>query len=146
MNVTEHKEHSLEALDKVRRLQEVMQRMPQTEIQSWFHQGGGIAAKMVFFPAGVTVVGGMHRFENMNIMVCGDMTVTTDGESKRITVINEPVFIVSPAGSKRAAYVHSDTYWISLHPTESKTVEDVEKEFVVPESQEQEFIQIMLGQ
>lgn len=143
MNVTEHKEQQLDALDKVRRLQSEMMEMAQTHIESWFKQGGGIAAKMVFFPAGVTVVGGMHRHENMNIMVSGDMTVTTDGIPKRITVTNEPLFIVSPPGTKRAAYVHSDTYWISLHPTDKKTVDDVEKEFVVPEKQEQEFLKLL---
>ena len=143
MEIAEHKEHQLESLDKVKRLQEIMLSMPQTEIQSWFNQGGGIAAKMVFFPAGVTVVGSMHRHENMNIMVCGDMTITTDGEAKRITVTDAPLFIVSPPGTKRAAHVHADTYWISLHPTDEKEIEEVEKRFIVEEQNEAEFLKLL---
>ena len=143
MNVTEYKEQQLATLDKVRKMQAEMLERAQEHIQSWFHQGGGVSAKMVFFPAGTQVVGGMHRFENMNIMVCGDMELVTDGGIKRLTVTNEPLFFVSPAGTKRAANVFQDTYWISIVPCDNKTVEEVTEEFIVPEHEEQEFLKLL---
>ncbi len=129
--------------DKAKALQRALLRKPQADVQSEFHQGGGVAAKIVYLPVG-EVVGAMHRFENMNILIYGDITVATPEGLKRLTVEDKPIVIISPAGTKRAAMVHADCCWVTLHPSEEKTLDAVEANFVVPDDQENEFL-TMIG-
>ena len=46
-----------------------------------------------------------------------------------------PIFMVSPAGTQRAVYVHEDTTWITFHhnPHNEKDLERIE-EFVIAKS------------
>lgn len=125
-DVTDH----IGYVSKVRALQRSHERKPQADVQSEFHQGGGIAAKVVYLPVG-EAIGAMHRFENMNILVYGDITIASPEGMKRLTVEDKPIFIISPAGTKRAAQVHADTCWITLLPSEEKTLEAVESKFLV---------------
>lgn len=115
---------------QVKALMRAHDRKPQADVQSEFHQGGGVAAKIVYLPVG-EAIGAMHRFENMNILVWGDITIAAPDGLKRLTVTDKPIVIISPAGTKRAAQVHADTCWITLHSTEKQTVEAVESEFVI---------------
>lgn len=77
----------------------------------------------------------------MNLMTKGDISVATEAGVVRHTVTDAPILIISPPGTKRAAYVHADTYWVSLHPTDKSTVEEVEAEFIV--SDETAFLKLM---
>lgn len=126
--------------EKVIALQRAMMEMPQVEVASAFAHGGGIAAKAVLLKAGTQAVGGMHRFENMNIITKGDITVATDDGLIRYTVTDAPILVLSPPGTKRAVTVHADTYWISLHATDKETTEEVEAEFIVAD--EAEFLKL----
>lgn len=126
---------------KVMKLQSEMLKQPQAQVASTFAHGGGIAAKAVLLRKGTRAVGGMHRFENMNLVTKGDISVATEAGVVRYTVTDAPVLVISPPGTKRAVYAHADTYWVSLHPTEKSTVEEVEAEFIV--SDETEFLKLM---
>lgn len=135
---------SLQAMtttDKVMLLQAQMLTQPQVEVASVFAHGGGIAAKAVLLRAGTRAVGGMHRFENMNLVTKGDISVATEAGVVRYTVTDAPILVISPPGTKRAVHAHADTYWVSLHPTEKSTAEEVEAEFIV--SDEAEFLKLM---
>ena len=126
---------------KVIRLQAQMLALPQEPVASVFAHGGGIAAKAVLMRSGTMAIGAMHRFENMSLMTRGDISVATESGVVRHTVTDAPILIISPPGTKRAAYVHADTYWVSLHATDKSTVEEVEAEFIV--SDETEFLKLM---
>lgn len=135
---------NMPVLDKVRALEKALLCQDQAEVPQHFIQGGGIAAKTVFFKAGTLVTGAMHRFENMNIMSSGDILIVTDGAPIRYMVVDSPVIVVSPPGVKRAAFVIKDTYWTSLMPTELNDLESVEKHFTVGPEEQEQFLK-MLG-
>jgi hypothetical protein len=126
---------------KVMALQSEMLKQPQVAVASIFAHGGGIAAKAVLLRKGTKAVGGMHRFENMNLITKGDISVATEAGVVRYTVTDAPVLVISPPGTKRAVYAHADTYWVSLHSTDKSTVEEVEAEFIV--SDETAFLKLM---
>lgn len=132
---------AMTTIDKVMLLQAQMLTQPQVEVASVFAHGGGIAAKAVLLRAGTRAVGGMHRFENMNLVTKGDISVATEAGVVRYIVTDAPILVISPPGTKRAVYAHADTYWVSLHPTSKNTVEEVEAEFIV--SDEAEFLKLM---
>lgn len=128
--------------NKVKALQRLHARKPQTDVESEFHQGGGVVAKIVYLPVG-EVIGAMHRFENMNILVWGDITLATPEGLKRLTVVDKPIVVISPAGTKRAAEVHADCCWITLHASDETEQVEVEKRFVIEDKNETEYLKLI---
>lgn len=89
---------------------------------------GGVYAREILIPKGAVVVGKIHKFEQLNIMSKGDMTLATEEGVMRVQA---PFTIVSPSGVKRAAYAHEDTVWTTIHGTDEQDVDVIESMFVV---------------
>lgn len=98
---------------------------------------GGIYARKLFIPKDTILTGKMHTEDNLNIMLYGDIEVATEDGLKRF---NKPCLIVSKAGVKRAGYTHEDTMWITLHATNKTDVEEIEKEFIMSDSEAKSFL------
>lgn len=88
---------------------------------------GGVYARELFIPAGTLVVGKVHKYTQINIMSKGDMTIATEDGVFRVQA---PYTVVSPPGVKRAVYAHEDTVWTTIHGTDEKDPEAIEKMFV----------------
>lgn len=74
----------------------------------------GLYSREVFVQAGTIVVTKLHKHEHPVFVLKGDCTVySNDGTLKRVTA---PCMMVTPAGTKRAVYVHEDTVWVTVHP------------------------------
>lgn len=89
----------------------------------------GIYARELRIPAGTILIGKTHRFENLNILSQGDISVLVDGEMKRVQA---PFMVISPPGTKRAAYAHTDCTWTTLLATPLTDVAAIEAEFLEP--------------
>lgn len=72
----------------------------------------GVYVRELFIPAGVCLTGKIHLHENIS-MVLGDITVATSEGMKRVTGYQ---VVTAPAGVKRAAITHADTWWTNIHP------------------------------
>jgi quercetin dioxygenase-like cupin family protein len=73
----------------------------------------GIYAREIFVPAGTIVVTKIHKHEHPVFVLKGECTVySNDGTLKRVKA---PCMMVTPAGTKRAVYVHTDTIWVTVH-------------------------------
>lgn len=97
--------------DKIRELEPV-----NMEANSLF--SGNIYAREIHIPAGTVMTGRVYLVDHIDVMVCGDMTVTSDEGTKRITGFN--VF-PSKAGKKRAGFAHENTRWITFCACEEAT-------------------------
>ena len=93
----------------------------------------GIYSRQIFMPAGTVCVGKIHRHAHPNVLLEGKVTVVT--ESGGMEEIEGPKFMISPAGTQRAVYVHEDTTWITFHhnPHNEQDLERIE-EFVIAKS------------
>lgn len=91
------------------------------------HFSKGVYARELFIPKGTVLIGKIHKFTNLNIMSQGEMSVLTDDGVVRVKA---PFTIVSPPGTKRAAYAHEDTIWTTIHGTDETDVDKIEIEFV----------------
>jgi hypothetical protein len=100
---------------------------PQIELHVVHHFSKGLYARELHIPKGTILVGKTHRFENLNIISKGEISVYTDEGIKRITA---PFAIVSPPGVKRVGYAHEDTVWTSIHATNETDVDEIEKEVI----------------
>ena len=83
-------------------------------------------ARELFIPAGTVLIGRVHKFQNLNIMSMGELSVLTDDGIKRIKA---PYTVSSPPGTKRVAFAHADTLWTTIHGTELTDVDEIEQAF-----------------
>lgn len=86
---------------------------------------GGMYAREITIPKGTILTGQIYKFDHLDIMISGDITVSTDtGERKRLQGYN---CFEGLSGKKRAGYAHEDTTWITVHPVtgpDGDTIQD----------------------
>jgi hypothetical protein len=90
----------------------------------------GLYARECFVPAGACVVGKIHLFDCLNV-VLGDIIVYSPGETgKRITGCET---FASKAGAKRAVFAYTDTWWTTFHPNpdNERDIPTLEARYVV---------------
>lgn len=94
--------------------EDVAKTLPQIDIPVNHYIHGGMYAREITIPKGTIITGAIYKFNHFDIMVSGDVTVSTDsGERKRLQGYN---FLYGFSGKKRAGYAHEDTTWITFHP------------------------------
>ena len=93
----------------------------------------GLYARELFIPKGITLVGKLHKYPQMNILSKGSLKVSVDGE---IRLLEAPAVICSPAGTKRIAYALEDTVWVTIHATNETDVDKIEQQFIAQTEQE----------
>ena len=94
-----------------------------------FHSfADGVYVREIQIPAGELVVGKIHRHTHPNFLLRGVCTVLT--EEGGTELLKAPCYMMSPAGTKRALYVHEDCSWITVHVTEETDLEKIE-EYVI---------------
>ncbi len=118
---------------KVLNLEAAMLRYPQLELKVIHHFSKGVYARELHIPAGVTLVGEIHKFENLNILSAGTMLVTTEEGMKEVSA---PFTVVSPPGTKRAAHTITECVWTTIHGTEERDVNLIKDHFLATSEQE----------
>ena len=112
---------------KIRRLAEVVVGQEQVPCPVTHHFGGGQYVRETLFPAGTVVIGKYHRFDTVNILLQGTISlVNTDGTLK---TIRAPQIIISKPGVK-CGYAHDDVIWCNIHATEETDLEKIEQHFI----------------
>lgn len=90
----------------------------------------GAYGRELHIPAGALIVGKIHRAPCFNFVNAGTITVLTEAGIKTITA---PAFFRSEAGVKRVGLAHTDTIWITVHPTKETDLEKIEAEVIAPD-------------
>jgi len=92
-------------------------------------------------PKGMIIIGKLHKYACVSTLEEGDMSVLVGDEIVRIKA---PYIGISPAGTKRIAYTHEASIWITSHVTTETDVAKLEHELVAESEQEyQEFCRII---
>lgn len=129
--------------DKVALLESEMLKHEQIDIPVRHDFSPGIYARTIMIPAGTLLTGRIHKFEQINILSGGTIEVLTQDGMKKVTA---PFIVVSPPGTKRVAYAHTDCTWTTVLATEEKDPDVIEAKFTVATEQEfLEFAQLMIG-
>ena len=114
-------------VSKVQALQDVISKMPQYEPETKHTFHAGMYCREVWRPAGVLVVGKIHKKEHFYLIVSGTVAITTDEGVKSVT---GPHLLCSTPGTKRAVYAQTDALCMTFHVVDAKTIEDAEQELV----------------
>lgn len=113
------------------RLEAEIMRLPSAEITIVHHFAPGVYSREMRVPAGSVITGRRHRTRHTNIIAAGRLTVINeqDGSRKEIAA---PFVYVSETGTRRAAIVHEDLVWVTVHPTDETDIAKLEEMLVEP--------------
>lgn len=124
----------LEMRNKILRLQAEIEAQPESErvspeVTHFFEDG--MYARAILIPAGVTLVGKIHKHAHHNHIHFGDIIVASEFSVERY--IGENDFISQP-GTKRVVHAFVDTLWITYHdnPTGTRDLVQLEAEIIAP--------------
>lgn len=107
--------------------------VPMIEGEVINHFSHKVYGRELRIPAGSVIVGEIHKYTNLNVLLEGEMTVVTEDGPKRA---GPGFLVVSPPGTKRAAYAHTACRWLTVHGTDEVDVGSIEREFIVHTEQE----------
>lgn len=116
--------------EDVERLQTALAQLQQVELSTKHHWADGMYCRELFRPKDTLIVGKVHKREHFYIVLSGEVTVVGEGTRERIKA---PRIIVSAPGTKRAVFAHEDSICITVHRTDSKDLEAIERELIEPD-------------
>ena len=97
------------------------------------HFSHGVYARELHIPAGTVLTGKIHKFENLNVLLEGELLVLTD---QGVVRMGAGEVVISPPGTKRAAYALTNTRWLTVHGTHKTDVDEIESEFIAQDEAE----------
>lgn len=103
---------SKDVQNKIMALESEWKKHPQVDIPVIHRYSGGIYAREITIPKDTLLTGKIYKDDHMDIMISGDITVSSDEGIKRLTGFN---IFEGNRGKKRAGYAHQDTRWITFH-------------------------------
>ena len=125
---------------KLYALQAAVATLPEVDMPLQHVFAPGAYARTIFIPAGSVIVGKIHKHQHLNILSMGHVTVFTEGGGEED--LQGPLTMVSPAGTKRAVYAHTDTVWTTIHLTNETDLEKIEDHVIAKTYEEYEqFVQ-----
>jgi quercetin dioxygenase-like cupin family protein len=119
----------LSLLEKVTAIEDVMRQHPnQLALPVRHHFCEGVYGREMEIPKGTLVTGKIHLHQQLNILLKGELSVTTESGVVRVRA---PFIVVSPPGTKRLAYAHEDSAWLTVLPTTETDPAEIERQFTV---------------
>lgn len=104
-----------------------MLQLPQIDCPVVHHFGPGLCIREVFIPAGTLAIGHKQKFEHVNILLQGKVTVVDDDGSTR--TLSAPMIFTGKPGRK-IGYVLEDMVWQNVYATDLRDPVDVENFFI----------------
>lgn len=98
---------------KVDKLERSMYSMPQAECPVRHYFAPGVYAREITIPRGVTLVGAIHKTENLCILSKGKLQLVTDAGT---VVVEAPATLTCKAGTKNAALALEESVWTNFLP------------------------------
>ena len=96
----------------------------------------GLYAREITMPRGAVVVSKIHKTEHPYVVSKGKCRVFIEGVGWQ--TIQAPHFGITKPMTRRVLVILEDTVWATFHPTDKKTVDEVETEIIFPRKQLQQ--------
>lgn len=100
--------------ERVERLEEALESVPQVECPIRWIFAPGMAAREITIPAGTVLVGAVHKTENLAVLSKGRMLLATDSGAVEIEA---PHTLTVRPGDKNAATALEECVWTNFFPT-----------------------------
>ncbi len=122
------KDGQLEARKQIFALEDELRNYPQRDLPLVHRFAKGLYAREIFIPKDTVAIGKIHKYECLNIISMGDITVLTETGAERL---KSPHGWVSPSGTKRLVYAHEDTVWTTVHASNETDLVKLEEELIL---------------
>lgn len=100
------------------------------------HFAPGSYGREMTLPAGLVVVGKIHKHAHINVISKGRVQVFTEQEG--VLELAAPCTFVSSPGTKRVVYVLEETVWTTVHVTDKTDLAEIEREVIATDFKEVE--------
>lgn len=129
---------SLEAMngdmiEKLFTIEAVLKQLPQVDIPVRHCFGNNVYVREMTAPKDAIIIGKMHKYKQVNIVVRGDISVLTEDGWKRLKTGD---MFESPAGIKRAGYTHEETVWTTICGTDETDIAKLDDVLTIGSYQE----------
>ena len=114
----------LSVREKIGVIETSMLKYPQLDIPVKHMFADGLYMRQILIPKGTLLVSKIHKYEQVDIMPVGDISVVTDRGD--IVRIKGPYTGISKPGMKRLGYAYEDTLWIDVHATRETNIDILE--------------------
>jgi hypothetical protein len=129
-NSLEKSSDGLTHREKVEIVVQELKKLPQVECPLKHNFAPGVYLREIFMPAGSIVIGRIHRTEHFNVIVSGLCSIVHDDGSHEY--LRGPMTFVSKAGVQKILYIHEDTIWQTIHPTDETDLERLDEMLIEP--------------
>ena len=100
------------------------------------HFAPGSYGREMTLPAGMVVVGKIHKHAHINVISKGRVQVFTEQEG--VLELAAPCTFVSSPGTKRVVHVLEETVWTTVHVTDKTDLAEIEREVIATDFKEVE--------
>lgn len=101
-----------------------------TDLPPIHHFATGLYARTMVVPAGMLLIGMVHRAQHLSILSAGSISVWSAG-SNEVQHFEAPHILTAAPGACRIGYTHTDTVWTTIHATSATTVADAEEALLI---------------
>lgn len=122
--------HVQPTIEQIMELQQAIGEMPQVELDLFHHFADHAYARELHIPAGVALVGKMHRTQHFLIVASGHISVTTSEGQEEIV---GPKVVITEPGTKRAIYAFTDAVLVTVHVTDETDLDKIEAIVIQPD-------------
>ena len=98
------------------------------------HFAPGSYGREMTLPAGLVVVGKIHKHAHINVISKGRVQVFTEQEG--VLELAAPCTFVSSPGTKRVVHVLEETVWTTVHVTDKTDLAEIEREVIATDFSE----------
>lgn len=98
------------------------------------HFAPGQYGRVIHMPAGMIVVGKIHKHAHVNVLSQGCVQVFTEQEG--MIELRAPITFVSSPGTQRVVLVIEDTVWTTVHCTDKTDLAEIEREVIATDYSE----------
>ena len=102
--------------------------IPNAVPEAQHHFAPGVYAREMLIPAGMLIIGKIHKHAHLNIISKGLAWLYTE-EGR--TLIQDPYTFTSLIGVKRVVLAIQDTLWTTIHLTDKTDLDEIEEEVLV---------------
>lgn len=106
---------------------EDLRNAPKFECPVTEYQPPGAYCRQIFMPAGMLVVGHVHRTEHINVVISGRARVLMGGV---VHDIKGPMNFISKAGVRKVLWIIEDMIWMTVHPTKETDIAKITAQII----------------
>ena len=113
--------------EQIGRLQEEISKLQQIEPSTEHYFANGMYCRKMFMPAGMLVVGKLHKQDHFFICTKGEIVAWTENGMKNLCAGD---IIESKLGTKRVIYAVTDSIITNVHKTDKTDLDEIEAELI----------------